>query len=251
MPVHDWLTVEAGTYHAFHSAWIVHLQEALNGGLLPGDYYALCEQHAGKRIAEVLTLHETRADASVATPPGAPAVAVADAPPKTQRKLVPSPVALSRVRRRTLTVRHVSGHRIIALIEITSPGNKDRADSVQELVKKLDSALSAGIHVTLVDLLPPTRYDPEGIHALVWACYTPQKYDLPSGQPLTLASYVGDPAYEVYVQHLRVGEPMPEIPLFISLERYVNLPLETTYQAAFRGMPSFWREVLEGARTSF
>lgn len=39
MPVHDWTRVDAGTFHAFHTAWITHLSETLNGGLLPPDYY--------------------------------------------------------------------------------------------------------------------------------------------------------------------------------------------------------------------
>jgi hypothetical protein len=35
------------------------------------------------------------------------------------------------------------------------------------------------------------------------------------------------------------------MPLFLQSDRYVKAPLETTYQAAFRGMPSFWREALD------
>ena len=57
MPVHDWTSVDAGTFHAFHTAWITHLSETLNGGLLPSGYYAMPEQHAGRSIADVLTLH--------------------------------------------------------------------------------------------------------------------------------------------------------------------------------------------------
>jgi hypothetical protein len=34
--------------------------------------------------------------------------------------------------------------------------------------------------------------------------------------------------------------------LFLRPDRYVQVPLEPTYQAAFRGMPAFWRDVLEG-----
>lgn len=30
MPMHDWTRVSAGTLHAFHNAWITHIQEALN-----------------------------------------------------------------------------------------------------------------------------------------------------------------------------------------------------------------------------
>lgn len=29
-------------------------------------------------------------------------------------------------------------------------------------------------------------------------------------------------------------------------DRDINVPLEATYQAAFHGLPSFWRDVLEG-----
>jgi hypothetical protein len=29
-------------------------------------------------------------------------------------------------------------------------------------------------------------------------------------------------------------------------DRYIIVPLEATYQEAYRGMPAFWRDVLEG-----
>jgi hypothetical protein len=33
------------------------------------------------------------------------------------------------------------------------------------------------------------------------------------------------------------------------LTRTVNVPLEPTYEASYRSMPAFWREVLEGSRS--
>jgi hypothetical protein len=54
MPVHDWTRVEAGMFHDFHNAWITELRNALNGGLLPPDYYALGEQHAGHFVGDIL-----------------------------------------------------------------------------------------------------------------------------------------------------------------------------------------------------
>jgi hypothetical protein len=36
------------------------------------------------------------------------------------------------------------------------------------------------------------------------------------------------------------------MPLFLRPDRYVNVPLESTYQAAYRGLPAFWQDVLEG-----
>ena len=36
------------------------------------------------------------------------------------------------------------------------------------------------------------------------------------------------------------------MPLFLDLHAYVNVPLAVTYDAAYRGVPEVWREVLEG-----
>ena len=40
-----------------------------------------------------------------------------------------------------------------------------------------------------------------------------------------------------------------KVPLFLHPDRYVNVPLEATYNAAYRGVPAFWRDVLEGRQT--
>src|SRR5436309_2164354 len=132
MPVHDWTRVPAGTFHDFHSAWIIHLKETLNGGLLPEGFYALAEQHAGRMITDVLTLQVGEPEPN--GPPTAGPAAVATAPPRVSRKVVASPNAAYRAARRTVAIRHVSGHRLVALLEIVSPANKDRPASVADFV---------------------------------------------------------------------------------------------------------------------
>src|SRR3954467_10681599 len=100
MPVHDWTRVQAGALHDFHCAWITHLKEALNDGLLPEGYYALAEQHAGQLIADVLTL---RLPDPLPDPPmRGGGLGVAEAPPRVARRLVASPEATYRMTRRTL-----------------------------------------------------------------------------------------------------------------------------------------------------
>ena len=81
MPIHDWTRVTAGTFHAFHLAWIAEIQQALNGGILPPEYYAQAEQIAGPLGPDVLTLqtsdfpsngasdHSTGSGIAVATVP--------------------------------------------------------------------------------------------------------------------------------------------------------------------------------------
>jgi hypothetical protein len=245
MPVHDWTRVEAGLFHDFHNAWIIELRNALNGGLLPADYYALGEEHVGRFVTDVLTLHASSPNGEPpAPPPPTGGIALADAPPKVRRQLTGNETY--RQLRRTIAVRHVSGHRLIALLEIGSPANKDRLESVQDFVAKMVESLELGLSVLLVDLLPPGTHDPRGLHGAVWNEFDEGPYDLPVAEPLTLASYTAGPPAKAYLGHLAVGGELPEMPLFLSSDRYIRVPLEATYQAAYRGVPAFWRHVLEG-----
>jgi hypothetical protein len=153
-----------------------------------------------------------------------------------------------RSRQRSLAIRHVTGHRLIALLEIVSPANKDRGQSVEEFVDKIESALLVGVHLLLADLFPPSRHDPQGMHGAIQERLNPSEepYDLPVDEPLTLASYIAAPRVDVYLEHVAVGGILPEMPLFLHPERYINLPLEATYRKAYQGVPQIWRNVLEG-----
>ncbi len=245
MPVHDWTLVEAGIFHDFHNAWVTELRNALNGGLLPEGFYALTEQHAGRFVADVLTLHGSRTNGSPPPlPPSSGGLALAEAPPQVRRKLTGSETY--RQRRRTLSIRHVTRHRLIALVEIVSPANKDRQEHVEEFVAKVLEALELGVHVMLLDLFLPGRHDPRGMHGVVWNEFDDASYDLPVTESLTVASYAAGPPVEAYLEHLAFGGTLPDMPLFLHSDRYIQLPLEATYQAAYRGVPLIWRDVLEG-----
>lgn len=244
MAVHDWTRVDAGIFHDFHNVWIGELRNALNSGLLPDGFYALSEQHAGKYVADVLTLQASETEFARPAPRVSGGVAVADAPPRVGRRVSLSLAARSR--RKTLAIRHVSGHRLIALLEIVSPGNKDRHEHVDDFLTKLEDALRLGIHVLLVDLFPPGVHDPVGIHGLLWDRLGDEPDEPPAARPLTVASYVAGSVIEAYVEQLAVGERLPEMPLFLDPEHYINAPLEATYQMTWTGTPSFWREKVAG-----
>jgi hypothetical protein len=130
-------------------------------------------------------------------------------------------------------------------VEIVSPANKDRAAHVAEFADKAEAALRQGIHLLLADLFPPGPYDPRGMDAEIWRRFDEEPYQLPSNEPLTLASYVADPTPVAYLEHFAVGSPLVEMPLFLNPDRYINVPLESTYTDAYRGLPAFWRGVLE------
>src|SRR5438045_1897540 len=129
MPVHDWKRVEAGIFHAFHHEWISEIGRALNRGLLPPDYYALPEQQAAGFGPDILTLHglgsaETPAQEPVSNGP----TGLLLAPPRV-RYTADSGGEFYRRKKSTIVVRHVSGDRIIAVLEIISPGNKRRRNA--------------------------------------------------------------------------------------------------------------------------
>ena len=73
------------------------------------------------------------------------------------------------LKRRTLVIRHVSGDRIVALLELVSPGNKAARFALRSFVDKAVEALFRGYHLLIVDLFPPTPRDPQGIHGAIWA----------------------------------------------------------------------------------
>ena len=118
-------------------------------------------------------------------------------------------------------------------MEIVSPANKDRRAHVEEFIDKAEIALLHGIHLLLIDLFPPGPHDPHGMHAALWERFDDEPYRLPPGEPLTLASYVAEPCPDAYVEHLAVGSPLAEMPLFLNPDHYVNTPLEPTYRRPF------------------
>ncbi len=245
MPIHDWTRVSAGTWHAFHLSWIVEIQLALNDGLLPADYYAQAEQIAGPLGPDVLTLQESNGTPNepVAQPSGG-GIAVATAPPR-MRVAAEAEMNDYVLKRRTLVIRHTSGDRIVALLEIVSPGNKSARHAIRAFVEKAVEALYRGYHLLIVDLFPPGPRDPNGIHARIWGEISDAPFELPPDEPLTLAAYSAGPVKRAYVEPTAVSRELIDMPLFLDPETYVNVPLEATYQAAYRGVPRRWREVLE------
>lgn len=243
MPIHDWTRVDAGVFHSFHNNWIGELTKALNSGLLPPEYYALGEQIAGPFGPDVLTL-EADPDDDGAPRKGEGAVALAAAPPKV-RFTVCAEIDEYVLKRRTVVIRHASHHRIVALIEILSPGNKASRHALRSFLDKAISALTHRIHLLLIDLHPPGPRDPHGIHSALWERLTDDAFIPPADKPLTLAAYVADPAPTAYVEPVAVGDPLPDMPLFLDPEQYINVPLDATYRGAYEGVPRYYRAVLE------
>jgi hypothetical protein len=67
---------------------------------------------------------------------------------------------------------------------------------------------------------------------------------LPTGRPLTLVAYSAGDLKQAFIEPTAVGQALLEMPLFLEPSRYVPVPLEATYQAAFGDVPRRWQAVL-------
>ncbi|MCE9529801.1 MAG: DUF4058 family protein [Planctomycetes bacterium] len=143
-----------------------------------------------------------------------------------------------------IAIRHASNDRVVALIELLSPGNKSSEFAFRTFVEKAMDALRQNCHLSLIDPFPPSVRDPRGIHGAIWeklgGTYVP-----PPNKPLTMVAYDAGLKKTAYIQPLAVGDILTEMPLLLTSDRYVPLPLEETYMATFLGVPSRWRRVLE------
>ena len=241
MPIHDWSQIDHGIFHDFHQAWTIEIRKALNGGLLPPGFFALAEQIISGPIPDVVTLQRKPSRDNLPERTGG--LAVADAPPQA-RYITSAESEQYADRANQIAIRHQLG-RVVAVIEIVSPGNKSSRYAMRTFTEKAYELLQQGIHLLIVDLFPPSPRDPQGIHKAIWDDICEEPFQLPPDKPLTVASYFAGVPKTAYVDPVAVGDPLPSLPLFLDTGFYVPAPLETTYQTTWQECPVEVREFVE------
>ncbi len=241
MPIHDWTRVPAGLFHHFQQDWSIEIARMLNRGRLPEGISALVEQRLGPRESDVLAI-ERRNGPTRAVDGG---VMTLDRP--LTRVVRRSSKEIYSGRANRIVVRHHLG-RIIAVIEIMSPGNKDSRSALRDFVEKTIEFLRGGIHVLVVDLFPPTPRDPFGIHKAIWDEIEEEDFAFPPGKDRTLVSYESGGVRTAYIEPVGVGDAQPDMPLFLANDWHVNVPLEPAYQATWNASPAELREAVETGR---
>jgi hypothetical protein len=243
MPIHDWTRVDAGLFHDFHQDWTIELRRTLNAGLLPSGYVALTDQRAGGPIPDVLTLRRSSKSSDSDRSDGG--LAVADAPPRARYILESTDdAAIYAHRANRIVIQHRHGE-VVAVVEIVSPGNKSSQAALGAFVRKAAELIWQGIHLLVVDLFPPSERDPQGIHKEIWDEVSAAPFTLPADKPLTVAAYRSAPTKTAYVEPIAVGDPLPSLPIFLTVDEYVPAPLEETYTTSWRVFPGEFKDLLE------
>lgn len=240
MPIHDWSRVPSGLFHDFHQSWSIRIKDALNAGRLPDGVEALVEQRAGPKESDVLAIEARSGRRSEEGSDGG----VATLPPPVTRIVRRTNKEIHAGRANRIIVTHHLG-RIIAVIEIVSPGNKDSRAALRDFVEKTVDCLRRGIHVLIVDLFPPTRRDPFGIHKVIWDEIVEEDFTFPQGKDRILVSYETGSVRAAYIEPVAVGDTLPDMPLFLTNSLHVMVPLESTYRATWEASPKSLRLAVE------
>ena len=209
------------------------MSRSLNNALLPKNWYALAEYAAGSPNEPHDAWH-------------ASTVGLKSAAPQTRVFAEALAVRYSELTRR-ISIRHASDNRVVALIELVTSGNKAGVRPYRAFLDNLLGAIDQGVHLLLVDLYPPTRRDPNGIHGSIWGELTGEDYAAPLDADRTLAAYSAGLVKTAYVEPVAVGQTLRDMPLFLTPdgEWHVEVPLEATYQAAYEPLPRFYRDILD------
>jgi hypothetical protein len=220
MPLHDWPRVPSGLFHHFHQGWAIEICRRLNHGRLPESLSALVERDSAQGGAAILERPKT----------------------KIHRQTDKAYYADKADR---ITIRHHLG-RIVAFIEIVSPGNNDGDRALEQFVGKIADAMQQGIHVLVLGLFPPTSRDPAGIHKAIWDQFDREDFELSRQQDRVFASYESAGEQIAHIETIGLGEPLPDMPLFIAPGAHVLVPLEESYMSAWEDTPAAVRRQVAG-----
>ncbi len=244
MPMHDWKRAPPTIYHHFHQQWTISICNALNAGLLPPGFSALVDQYSSGLYPDVLTLERR------GPKPSRPRDGTTTLEAPRTRLIVQPREGRFHERANRVVIRHRL-HDVVYVIEVVSPGNKAGTIAVREFVSKAVDFLRRGINLLVIDPFPLGPQDPRSLHQRIWDEFDEgAPFEWPADEPLLLASYrAAAPLVEftpqAFIEPLRVGGELPDMPAWLDVDLYVNVPLEPTYRSAWDVCPADFRYFVE------
>jgi hypothetical protein len=224
---------DIASWEEFHGQWPAMIVMALNRKL-PPRYVAAPRVHLGTAMEIDVTAHEKDEPAAfaVATGGGGGGVATATwAPPRPTLDVVADLPDQDEYEVRVYDTKRK--RRLVAAVEIVSPGNKDRPENRRVFVTKCAALLQQRISVAIVDLVTTRQFNLYG-DLLAWIGQTDPA--LAPGPPALYAAACRwthpDEAwhFQTWNHALALGEPLPTLPLWLADDFAVPLELEASYE---------------------
>lgn len=126
------------------------------------------------------------------------------------------------------------GRRLVAAIELVSPSNKDRATARESFVGKVAALLNRGVSVSIVDLVTIRQGSLYGdLLKLVGSRDPVLEPVSPNIYAVTVRSRQMSKRptkLDAWFYPMELGRPLPTIPIWLTPELHVLLPLESGYE---------------------
>jgi len=221
-------------WESFHSRWANSIADQLNE-VLPRRYFAEVQIRLGSQVeADVAEFERTETPEQTLADGNAGGVAIqAWAPPAAAMTI---PVVFPD----DLEV-HVRDERddarLVAVVELVSPGNKDRAESRSAFAAKSAAYLYRGVGLITLDVVTGRQFN---LHnELIDLLRFDMSFAMPEDALLYAVSYRpvkrGDAdQIEVWPAVLKIGADLPVLPLALRGTQPVPLDLEAAYNHACR-----------------
>jgi hypothetical protein len=237
MPLLDHFRVPIYPRHdgeSFHARWAVALSDMLNG-LLPSRYLAEVQIHLGRQVeadvAEFELAPSIYSDEGNGAQGGVAVQVQTWAPPaavQTVDIVFPDDIDVQVFDMR-------DSKRLVAVIELISPGNKDRPEARRTFAAKCVAYLQRGIGLIIVDIVTIRGGN---LHREVLDLLGQGEGSvLPADAALYAAAY--RPAHrgdknqlDLWPAALILGQPLPLLPLALRGAFFVPVDLEATYSEA-------------------
>jgi hypothetical protein len=219
-------------WEGLHHAWATYIATQLNQQTLPAGYFAESEISLGPEMErDVAAMRSSgHRQPEHATGPGAPAAWSAPRPGIT------ATVEFSHLEGHEVRVyQDLGGAELRGAIELVSPANKDRAGSRRTFAAKCAGYLRQGVGLVVVDVVTARSADLHSeLFEVLEAVAKPAGWKSPTG--LSAVAYravtlLNEPRLEAWPESLAVGQPLPVMPLWLTLDLCVPLRLEESYLA--------------------
>lgn len=239
MPLRDHFRSPVNDRHIWnelHGMWPAFIVRQLFE-ILPKGYEAAPTVHLGNRYEVDVSAYEldrtAEVRASAGKVEGSPATALQPAPTLTIEADLPDPdefeVRIYDANR---------GRQLVAAIEIVSPANKDRPESRRAFVSKLETLLAKEVCISVIDLvtMPQFNLSEELLERITAddARLNDQQHDLYAFTVRSRMRSEQRPLVDFWYHQMTLGEPLPTLPIWLTPEDKVMLPLEPGYEEACR-----------------
>ena len=224
---------EQRSWEGFQGLWAAAIVEKLNSDVLAEEYFADMHVHIGSQVEiDVAALQEKPGpgERRSAREPGATAMWAPPTASMVMPALFPDDIEVQ-------VFTTTTGASLVAVIELVSPGNKDRLEARRAFAAKCVSYLSRGIGLVVVDVVTNRLANLHNEMAAWLGCGAP--FLMEPASSTYCAAYRPSQQreggqIEIWPVPVHPGDRLPVLPLALRNAGSAPLDLESTYMVACR-----------------